>query len=192
MSPLFEAAKEIHAFFRRKRWPFCIIGGIAVLRWGEQRATTDVDLTLLVELGRERELIDAILSRFRARGQDAREFALASRVVLCEASNGTEIDIALGSLPYERRAVARASSHRFGTRMNWITVSAEDLVIQKAFAGRDHDWLDVKGILRRQMPRLDWELITGELEHLLDLKEEWSSMERLQKMRRQVELELRE
>jgi hypothetical protein len=62
MTPLFEAALEIQNIFIRQQWHFCIIGGIAVLRWGEPRFTRDVDVTLLTGFGREDEFILPILS----------------------------------------------------------------------------------------------------------------------------------
>ena len=37
MTPLSETALELQNFFIRRQWQFCIIGGIAVLRWGEPR-----------------------------------------------------------------------------------------------------------------------------------------------------------
>ncbi len=45
MTPLFEAALELQSFFARRQWQFCLIGGIALLRWGEPRFTRDVDET---------------------------------------------------------------------------------------------------------------------------------------------------
>ena len=34
---LLDAAGEIQTFCEQNRWPFCFIGGIAVLHWGEAR-----------------------------------------------------------------------------------------------------------------------------------------------------------
>jgi len=48
---VFEAALEIDRFCRERLWPFCIIGGVAVQRWGEPRGTQDVDLTILTGFG---------------------------------------------------------------------------------------------------------------------------------------------
>lgn len=42
MNPLFAAAAEIQQLCVQAEWPFCFIGGIAVLRWGEPRVTRDV------------------------------------------------------------------------------------------------------------------------------------------------------
>lgn len=190
MNLLYEAAREVHAFFRRRKWRFCLIGGVALQRWGEPRATTDVDFTLLTGFGEEARFVDALLDRFDGRLPDAREFALDNRVVLCQASNGIDIDIALGGLPYEHHVIERASAYTFAPRMKWITASAEDMVILKAFAGRDQDWVDVKGILRRQLPKLDWKCIARELKELQELKEDPSILKRLDAMRREVKREL--
>jgi len=38
MTPVLVAAIEIQQFCQAREWPFCIIGGLAVLRWGEPRA----------------------------------------------------------------------------------------------------------------------------------------------------------
>lgn len=39
MNPLFQAGLELQVFFEAKGWPFCFIGGLAVIRWGEMRMT---------------------------------------------------------------------------------------------------------------------------------------------------------
>lgn len=43
MNQLFDAAMEFQSFCTQQHWRFCIIGGIAVARWGQPRATQDVD-----------------------------------------------------------------------------------------------------------------------------------------------------
>lgn len=53
MNGLFDAATEIQDFCRDRQWRFCLIGGMAVQRWGEPRQTRDVDLTLLTGFGGE-------------------------------------------------------------------------------------------------------------------------------------------
>lgn len=192
MNPLYEAARQAHALFRRKKWRYCLIGGLVLQRWGEQRATTDVDVTLLTGFGGEEQFVDALLRRFRPRLPETREIALRSRIVLCQADNGADIDVSLGALPFEERVIERASAYAFAPRMKWITASAEDMVILKAIADRDQDWLDVKGILRRQLPNLNWRCIVSELRELTELKEDETILPRLDAMRRHVEKEIRE
>jgi hypothetical protein len=63
-----------------------------------------------------------------------------------------------------------------------VTCSAEDLVVLKAFANRDKDWLDVSGVILRQGKRLDASLIWAELRPLVELKEEPGILSRLEKL----------
>jgi len=39
MNSLLKAAKEVAEFMTVRRWEFCIIGGLAVQRWGEPRTS---------------------------------------------------------------------------------------------------------------------------------------------------------
>jgi hypothetical protein len=150
MSLLYDAADEVQQFLRRRGWRFCIIGGLAVVRWGQPRLTQDVDFSLLTGLGAEQHYIDALLAAFRPRIPDAAPFALQSRVLLVWAANDVPIDIALAAFPYEEQVIARASEFEFVPGLPLLTASAEDTLVLKAFAARDTDWVDVEGIVVRQ------------------------------------------
>jgi hypothetical protein len=78
------------------------------------------------------------------------------------------IDVALGAIPFEERMAARASDFPIQPGVAITTCCAEDLVVLKAFAGRDKDWLDLEGIVLRQRGRLDERLIWAELGPLLE------------------------
>jgi hypothetical protein len=62
------------------------------------------------------------------------------------------------------------------------TCSAEDLIVHKAFAGRDRDWLDIEGILLVQKGRLNLNQVVEELNPLLALKEEPESLGKLARL----------
>ena len=182
MNPIYAAASEIQVFCRDRGWRFFFIGGLAVQRWGEPRFTRDVDVTILSGFGGEATFVDALLSGFRARLPDAREFALRNRVVLLATSEGIPIDVALGAMPFEEEAVRRASAFEVAPGVGLTTCSAEDLVVLKAFAGRDRDWLDIEGIVARQGSRLDEALVWRELRPLLRLKEDVVTEGRLHRL----------
>lgn len=182
MNGLFAAANEIQSFLRDAGWAYCFIGGLAVQRWGEPRVTRDVDLTLLTGFGDEERFVDGLLGRFDGRVQDAAGFALRTRVLLLRAAVGVPIDVALGGLPFEERAVRRASGWPVPGVEPLLTCSAEDLVVHKVFAGRDRDWADVGGIVARQGSRLDVATILEELPPLLDLKGDSAALSRFQAM----------
>jgi len=150
----------------------CVIGGLALQRWGEPRYTADVDLSVLVEPGAEAAVTQALLARLEPRIPDAADFAARARVILARGPGGVGIDIVLGGLPYEARVVQRSSVWDLGSGMHLRTCSAEDLVVMKSFAGRDKDWADVTSILERQGRRLDLDLIRIELRPLVEAKEE--------------------
>lgn len=170
MNPLLAAAEEVQTFCRAQGWRFCFIGGLAVQRWGEPRLTQDADLTIITGFGNEEPFIEALLEHFQGRIAEARDFALRNRVVLARAAAGAPLDISLGAMPFEEHAVSRASDFAIGPSVVISTCSAEDLIVFKAFAGREKDWLDIEGIATRQASRLDDRLIWSELVPLLDLK----------------------
>ena len=171
MNPIFAAALELQDFCARHAWRFCFIGGIAVQRWSEPRLTQDVELSLLTGFGSEARYVDLLLGSFSGRRPDAREFALKHRVLLLESVSGIPLDVALGAMPFEARAVERSSVFAVGAGASLQTCSAEDLVVLKVLAGREKDWLDVEGVVLRQGESLDTELVFRELEPLLELKE---------------------
>ena len=187
VKPVFEAAREVQEFLRRTGSEFCIIGGVALQRWGQPRVTLDVDLTILVPLGCEARAIDQVLGRFSGRKPDARVFALKNRVILVRTAAGIPIDISLGALDYEHRCVGRASDFDFGPGLNLRTCSAEDLVVLKAFAGRGQDWVDVEYVIVRQRRVLDWGMIESELAPLLELSGAPERLDTLRKLRQKIE-----
>ena len=182
MNALIAAAAAIQAFCAQKGWQNCVIGGLAVQRWGEPRQTRDVNITLLTGLGGEARFVDPLLEEYQPRIPEARRFALERRVLLVETSAGVALDISLAGLPFEERVVARSSAFAFEPDVSLVTCSAEDLVILKAFAGRVQDWMDVEGIIVRQGARLDRALVLEELRPLLDLKEDPEAAPTLQRL----------
>jgi hypothetical protein len=61
------------------------------------------------------------------------------------------------------------------------TCSAEDLIVHKAFAGRDKDWGDIRGIVTRQS-HLDRRLIWDELLPLLELRDDTETEAKLRRL----------
>ena len=187
MIDLFRAAIEIQQFLLERDWRFCIIGGLAVARWGEPRATQDVDISLLTGFGSERSYVEQILNQFSGRIPDAQHFALENRVLLVNASNGTPIDICLAGIPFEERLIERASPFTFAPEVSLITCSAEDLVVLKAFAGREQDWTAIEGIMSTQGNKLDWTYIYRQLSPLCELKEDQATLVHLKRLRGDME-----
>lgn len=165
MDDLIRAAGEVQNSLKKTGLPFCFIGGLANLHWGEPRLTQDIDVTVLSNLGDEERSINQLLSFIQPRFEDSREFAMESRVLLLQTEDGIPVDIALGALSFEKSVISRAKDISFAEQVLKIC-SAEDLVVLKAFANRPRDWDDIEGILLRQKGRLDFDYIVNQLEVL--------------------------
>jgi predicted nucleotidyltransferase len=188
MNELTELALELQSFCQQRGWKFCLIGGLVVQHWGEPRFTKDVDMTLLTGFGNEETFVDEWLASYEGRLTDVRQFALTNRVLLLKSSRGIGIDIALGALPFEASAIARACDVVLESGAVLRLCSAEDLIVMKAFADRPQDRLDLRGILVRQgTGRLDWDYIKSNLAPLCEAKEDPDIMPRLEALRREVQ-----
>ena len=183
MNPILDAADELQRFLLGSKLPFCFIGGIAVLRWGRPRTTQDVDVSLFVTSKNENQIVNSILERFRARISDAHAFALQNRVVLAVSTNQVALDIALAQFEFEKQIIDRATPFAYANNVTLTTVSADDLVVMKSFAGRDQDWLDVEGIVATQKLNRPW--ILEQLSLLSELQPENDALTRLEKIFRQ-------
>lgn len=162
---------------------FCIIGGMALQRWGKPRFTQDVDLTLLCPFGAEAAAAGRLLAKFKPRIPDAAAFAVRNRVLLLRTTGGVALDVAFGGLAYEERCVERASEWQFAHDTLLRTCSAEDLIVLKAFASRPQDWLDIESVAERRRRVLDWDLIVEELAPLAAAREMPEAVERVRRIR---------
>ncbi len=186
MLEVYRAAADLRRRFEERGWRFCLIGGLALQRWGEPRETIDVDVTLLTGFGGEERFVQEILTWYEPRVSNPIEFALSTRVLLVQAPSGVGLDIALGGMPFEESTVARATLYEFAPDIWLPTASAEDLIVMKAFASRPKDWVDLEGILIRQEGFLDWEYVESQLQPLVALKEEPEILARLIALRQRL------
>jgi hypothetical protein len=59
--PLIDAATEVQTVLLSHNLRCCVIGGLAVNRWGEPRVTQDVDFSVLAPPGGEQRALDVVL-----------------------------------------------------------------------------------------------------------------------------------
>jgi hypothetical protein len=184
MNELLRAALDLQIFLDTRGWPFCIIGGIALIRWGTPRFTRDVDIALLTGFGREDDFSLPLLSSgYTGRVADAAAFARRNRVLLVKAPNGISVDISLAALPFEEQAIRRASLFKFVEDCSLRTCSAEDLVVLKLFAFRPQDLADVQSVAELRGESLDWNYIEENLAPLAEAKDDACIMRELARLR---------
>jgi hypothetical protein len=134
--------------FKRADLAYMIIGGQAVLLYGNPRMTKDIDITLGVnvdELGRVIGIVEAALLEVIPRNfKDfvERTFVLPTR----DPVTNIRVDFIFSFSPYERQAIARARAIILQeTPVMFATL--EDIIIHKIFAGRPRDIEDVQSMI---------------------------------------------
>ena len=132
-----------------------IIGGQAVLLYGEPRLTKDIDITLGVNIDRLDDLL-AIVNGLSLTPlpEDVPSFVQKTMVLpVLERNTGIRVDFIFSFTPYETQAIERARRVILAGQ-EVCFASPEDLILHKIFAGRPRDLEDVR-ILVLKNPRIE-------------------------------------
>lgn len=120
--------------------PYMIIGGQAVLIYGEPRLTRDIDnlgtiAGIIAELG------------LKPIPDDVESFVKQTMVLpAIEEASGIRIDFIFSFTPYEEQAIKRSRKIAIlGQDVSFA--SPEDVIIHKVFAGRPRDIEDARSII---------------------------------------------
>lgn len=147
--------KKISRESRKASIPYMVIGGQAVLLYGEPRLTRDIDITLGIgvnELGKITKIVSIIGLKILVK--NGKEFVERNMVLpTIEKKSGIRVDFIFSFSPYGRQAIERGKDIKLG-RTPVRFASLEDVVIHKVIAGRARDIEDVKSILLKN-PKYD-------------------------------------
>ena len=140
--------KSIALQLKKASIPYMVIGGQAVLLYGEPRLTRDIDVTM----GMGVDGLDKVkqITQFvglRSLIQNEKEFVERNMVLpTIDKKSAIRVDFIFSFSPYERQAIERARNIKLGRSLVKFA-SLEDVVIHKVIAGRARDLEDVKSIL---------------------------------------------
>ena len=142
--------KKLAGSFEKKAIPYMVIGGQAVLVYGEPRLTKDIDITLGVGIERFKDIIKIAKElNLKILVKDELNFVKKNMVLpLKDTESPYRIDLIFSFTAFETIAIKRAVSISVG-RKKVKFVTAEDLIIFKLFAGRARDIEDIRNILRK-------------------------------------------
>jgi hypothetical protein len=140
--------KKISRELKRASIPYMVIGGQAVLLYGEPRLTRDIDITLGIgvnELGKVKKIILPMSLKILVKND--KEFVERTMVLpTIDKKSGIRVDFIFSFSPYERGAIERAKDIKMGRTLVKFA-SLEDVVIHKVISGRGRDIEDIKSIL---------------------------------------------
>ncbi len=141
--------EKIASALEKAAIPYMVIGGQAVLVYGEPRLTKDIDITLGVGLDRLADVLALAQTIPLEPLVDPEAFTRQTMVLPCSSPEADlRVDLIFSFTPYEQLAISRSRAVKVGAAEVRFA-SLEDLVIHKVIAGRARDLEDVKGVLLR-------------------------------------------
>jgi hypothetical protein len=154
-----EILARIGANLSRSNLPYMIIGGQAVLLYGEPRLTRDVDVTLGVNIDRLHDLLTVVKElSLNPIPNDVESFVKQTMVLpTLDEPTGVRVDFIFSLTPYETDAIKRARKITI-MGQEVCFASPEDLIIHKIFAGRPRDLEDVWSVILKN-PGIDTQYI---------------------------------
>lgn len=128
--------------------PYMIIGGQAVLLYGEPRLTRDIDITLGVDIDHLENVLEVAASlHLEILPDNFTDFVMQTKALPTqEPDSGIRVDFIFSNSEYERQAFKRVNSIPIKeAKVDFASI--EDLIIHKIFASRPRDIEDVRGIM---------------------------------------------
>ncbi len=142
--------KKLALGLERESVPYMIIGGQAVLLYGEPRITRDIDVALGIDTSRAEPVLRLTEDLgLKILIDDVKEFLRQTFVLpALDPQTNIRIDFVFSLSEFERQAIHRCNTVAIGG-VDVRFASLEDLIILKIFAGRPRDLEDVKKIIQK-------------------------------------------
>jgi len=163
---------RIGVSLKKHNLPYMVVGGQAVLLYGEPRLTRDIDITLGVDIDHLGEVLAVVQElNLKPLPKEIEPFARETMVLpALDEHTGIRVDFIFSYTPYETEAIKRARKIKIIDQEVNFT-SPEDLIIHKIFAGRPRDIEDVRTVLLKN-PDVDLQYIRGWLKEFDEASKE--------------------
>lgn len=182
-----ELLARIAARLSSRNLPYMIIGGQAVLLYGEPRLTKDIDITLGVNIDRLDELL-AIVKEIPLTPlpEDVPSFVQKTMVLpVLEKTTGIRVDFIFSFTPYETQAIGRAKRIMLSGQ-EVCFASLEDLILHKIFSGRPRDLEDVRTLVLKN-PGIDLPYTSRWLKEFDAVVQEKSFLDTFERILKEIE-----
>ena len=111
-----EILKKLSVQLDKNEIPYVVIGGQAVLLYGEPRQTKDIDITLGLDVDQTAHVLEVVKSlELNVLVEEPIDFVQRTRVLpLIEPNSGIRIDFIFSFSPFERESIERSN------KKNWM------------------------------------------------------------------------
>jgi len=142
--------KKLARVFEKNNIDYMIIGGQAVLIYGEPRLTRDIDITIGATIEKLEDILKIAKNlKLKILPQNPYDFVKETMVLpLLDEKTGLRVDLIFSFSKYVREALKRVNKVEISdVYVNYVSV--EDLIIHKIISGRERDIEDLKIIIRK-------------------------------------------
>jgi predicted nucleotidyltransferase len=167
-----ELLKKIAKSLSKEGIEYMIIGGQAVLIYGEPRLTKDIDITLGINVDGLEKILEIVRKlKLKLLVSEPEKFVKETFVLpVLDEKTGFRVDFIFSFSEYERTAIKRVKKIKIDkVEVNFASV--EDVIIHKIVAGRERDLEDVRKIILKNK-EIDFEYILRWLEFFESILEE--------------------
>ncbi|MEO0113838.1 MAG: nucleotidyl transferase AbiEii/AbiGii toxin family protein [candidate division WOR-3 bacterium] len=140
-----ELIKNVGRELEKRGIDYMIIGGQAVLLYGEPRLTRDIDITLGINIDRYQEIKEIIEKlNLKILPDNPLDFLKKTMVLpVIDEETGIRLDFIFSFSEYERQALKRVKKIKIDdTEICYPLV--KNLIIHKIISERERDWEDEK------------------------------------------------
>jgi predicted nucleotidyltransferase len=140
--------KKISLEFEKNKIDYMVIGGQAVLIYGEPRLTKDIDIILGTDIDRFKHILEIVKKmKLKILPKNPYDFVKETMVLpLLDEKTGIRIDLIFSFSEYEKEALKRVNRVKISDfYVNYV--SLEDLIIQKIISGRERDIEDIRIVM---------------------------------------------
>jgi predicted nucleotidyltransferase len=142
--------KRIAKEFEKKKIDYMIVGGQAVLIYGEPRLTRDIDITIGTTIEKLKDILEIAKNlKLKVLPRNPYNFVKETMVLpLLDEKTNLRVDLIFAYSDYEKEALKRVNKIKISNvYVNYI--SLEDLIIHKIISGRERDIEDLKTIISK-------------------------------------------
>jgi len=173
-----EVIRDITKILEEEKVDYVIVGGIAVVAWGNIRTTRDIDIILYIN-AKDADGLEAALKKekFSIQAEDIRD-ALKERSHFTIFDELSEYYIDTKGIYSENDRITLERRRRVSSAdFAFFVASPEDTVANKLLFGSEQDVKDAEGIYARQFENMDMAYLEKRCERL-EVYEEFLTMKK--------------